>query len=153
MQSIKSRSMILDGAHNPAGMQALRESLDNLYTSTRFHFIFACYADKNGSDMLSNLIRSGDKVYLSELRRKRASFSVPKLINLAEKLGVSANTYPTFANALSAAEANRGNNELIVATGSFIVIREIMQLLGWTTVEDGFSPLNFDLTTTKTIDR
>src|SRR5262249_29955258 len=52
--------IILDGAHNVAGAKALRSSLDEQFPNQNFHFVFSCYANKDGTHMLEALIRPGD---------------------------------------------------------------------------------------------
>src|SRR6185295_18271991 len=41
------RTVLLDGAHNPAGAQALAAALDALYPGRRVHAVFGVLADKD----------------------------------------------------------------------------------------------------------
>jgi len=136
-QIIESKQLILDGAHNPAGINALRESLDYLFANQQFHFIFACYHDKDGLAMLANLLKTGDRLYLVDLLGKRSLFSPTTLVEYAQKLGVRASIYPAVTAALTEATSNCNDNQFIVVTGSFSIIKAIVQALGWQTVEDG----------------
>ncbi len=135
-QLIESEQIILDGAHNPAGIKALRESLDHLFPDQHFHFVFACYHDKDGLTMLSNLLKPGDRLYLVDLLAKRSFFPLSDLAEHAVALGIDANVFPSVQDGLVKARNNRNKEQFIVATGSFFLLRELMQLLGWTTVED-----------------
>ncbi|MGI6191033.1 MAG: bifunctional folylpolyglutamate synthase/dihydrofolate synthase [Eubacterium sp.] len=44
-------AIIIDGAHNPDGVQSLRESLENLFPGRKFTFITGVLADKDYSQM------------------------------------------------------------------------------------------------------
>lgn len=46
---------IVDGAHNPAGIKVLVESVKTLYPGQRFTIIFGCQTDKNCKPMLKSL--------------------------------------------------------------------------------------------------
>lgn len=138
-QIIEAEQIILDGAHNPAGITALRESLDYLFPDMIFHFIFACYHDKDGLIMLSNLLKPGDQLYLVDLPGRRTFFSQSKLAEHANALGCTTSIYSDISTCLSEAKRNCKASEFIVAAGSFVLLRELMQLLGWRTVEVGLN--------------
>ena len=54
MQFIPQRKLIIDGAHNPEGAEALARSLREFYPGRRFHFITGCFADKNADEILAS---------------------------------------------------------------------------------------------------
>jgi dihydrofolate synthase/folylpolyglutamate synthase len=136
-QIIESEKIILDGAHNPAGIKALRESLDYLFPGKQFHFIFGCYHDKDGLIMLFNLLKPGDNLYLVDVMGRRSSFSLSKLAEHASVLGAKTSIYNSIAECLTAVKKSRSTDEFIIATGSFALLTLIMQNLGWTSVESG----------------
>lgn len=53
MQFVPSKKLIVDGAHNPEGAEALAESLKKFYPDRKFHFLCGCFADKNAEEVLS----------------------------------------------------------------------------------------------------
>ena len=116
-QIIESENMILDGAHNPAGVKALRESLDYLFPGQRFHFVFACYADKDGQLMLRNLVQPGDSLYLGTLSGKRSFFANLALAAYAEEFKVPTSIHSTVGEALAEAKIKRRQGEFIVVAG------------------------------------
>ncbi|MBO4400781.1 MAG: bifunctional folylpolyglutamate synthase/dihydrofolate synthase [Selenomonadaceae bacterium] len=65
--------VILDGAHNPHGAAALRESLDEIYPSGRRVWIFGVLADKNFDAMIDILFRAGDFVIVTPPESERAA--------------------------------------------------------------------------------
>lgn len=52
--------IILDGAHNPHGINRLRQEIDKLYTGKAIHIVFASFRDKNISLMLPEIGLVGD---------------------------------------------------------------------------------------------
>jgi dihydrofolate synthase/folylpolyglutamate synthase len=136
-QIIKSLGLILDGAHNLAGIQSLRASLDELFPEQSFRFIFACYENKNAVTMLNTLLKRDDSLYLSEVVSSRAVFSKTTLAKHAVDLGIQVAVFESVALALQSAVKERKPSEYVVATGSFATIKEIVLALGWSQVEDG----------------
>ncbi len=136
LQIIKSLGLILDGAHNLAGAQALRTSLDELFPQQTFKFIFACYENKNAFTMLQALLKPGDSLYVSEVVSNRAGFSKIALAECATKLGIQVAIYDSVEKAMQAALSER-RSQYAIATGSFATIKEIMLAIGWSSVEDG----------------
>ena len=65
--------VILDGAHNPHGAKALRESLDEIYPSGKRVWIFGVLADKNFDAMIEILFRAGDFVIVTPPESERSA--------------------------------------------------------------------------------
>lgn len=56
-------NLIIDGAHNPNGALALRESLDIFYPSEPRRFIFGCLRNKDYATMINALFTPADEIY------------------------------------------------------------------------------------------
>lgn len=54
MQFVPERRLIIDGAHNPEGAEALARSLREFYPQRKFHFITGCFADKNADAIIAS---------------------------------------------------------------------------------------------------
>ena len=54
-QYIKEKNMIIDGCHNPNGIESLVQNLDLYYPNTKRQFIFGCLKNKDYKKMLSKL--------------------------------------------------------------------------------------------------
>ncbi len=65
--------VILDGAHNPHGALALRESLDKNFPTGKRIWIFGVLADKNFDAMIEILFRAGDFVIVTAPDSERAA--------------------------------------------------------------------------------
>ena len=133
---VEAENLILDGAHNPAGALALRTTLEQLYPLAHFQFVIGCFENKNAEKIVDALVRPGDKVYASQAATKRATYDKARLAAFCRERGAHATTFESITEAFKAAKQNQ-SNELIVVTGSFATVREVMFALGWHSVEDG----------------
>ena len=78
----KFGKIIIDGAHNPNGATALRQSLDKYFPTGKRTFIFGALADENFEEMIKILFRADDFVIVTPPNSKRAA----KVEMLCEKL-------------------------------------------------------------------
>ena len=68
----KSPLIIIDGSHNPEGIQNLVKSLQNVAQNREIHVLFACFKDKNIERMLSYLGEYSSDITLTTFPHKRA---------------------------------------------------------------------------------
>ena len=52
-QYVPEKNLLIDGAHNPEGMQALASALKEFYPGEKFHFLAGCFADKNADEVIA----------------------------------------------------------------------------------------------------
>lgn len=128
------RKIVLDGAHNVAGAEALRAALERIHPRRKIQFVIGCFENKNARRIVDALVRAGDCVYASQAATRRATFDKEQLAIFCNERGARASTYETIADAFRAA---LDQSELVVVTGSFATVREVMIALGWKSVEDG----------------
>ena len=57
---------MIDGAHNPSGIKALRDFLDKYFKNEKKTFIFGCLNNKDYEKMLEILLNEGDELYFYE---------------------------------------------------------------------------------------
>jgi dihydrofolate synthase/folylpolyglutamate synthase len=138
-QVIESMGLVLDAAHNVEGGRALRATLDELYPKQSLRFIFACYENKDGVTILQTLLRPKDRLYVSEVSGRRNVFPKTVLARHAEEMGVQVSIHPSVGQALTQAFNERKGDQVIVTTGSFAAIREVLSQLGWMSVEEGLA--------------
>lgn len=58
-------NLIVDASHNPNGVQALRNNLDDYFSNEKRRFIFGCLRNKDYEKMMNILFREGDEIYLN----------------------------------------------------------------------------------------
>ena len=117
---------LLDGAHNPAGIQTLCRSLKNDFSYRRLILIFASLSDKNYSRMLRQLAPLADRIYLPRLGTQRA---VPpeRLARELRRMNIAALETQTVHEALQKALATAKKQDMICAAGSIYLAGEIKQ--------------------------
>ena len=111
---LPEHNLIIDGAHNPNGAIALRESLDIYYPSTPRRFIFGCLKNKNFEEMMNIIFRPNDEIYFYQFNNPNAC-SVKELI---EKCPLPAQEY-------SGAQLIN-SDKLNIICGSFYMINELI---------------------------
>lgn len=142
LQYLPERNLILDGAHNPAGTKALRSALDQNFADKQRIFILGAFANKDVEGLLSNLLRPNDFVIATEVAAKRQVMSSSQIANLVKQFGCDVVCVSDVEKALQVASKQCTKDHVVVATGSFYVVKECMLALGWNSVEDGRSITN-----------
>ena len=117
---------LLDGAHNPAGIDALCRSLKKDFSRRRLILIFGSLADKDYRRMLQKIIPLTSIIILTQLKTKRA-VSVNDIMETVKKMGYPAIVTENVKQAIERAQAMANKQDLICATGSFYLAGEIKQ--------------------------
>lgn len=110
---LKEQNIIIDGAHNPNGTKALRESLDEYFPNQKIKFIFGCLKNKQYSQMMENLFTQNDEIYFYEFDNPNAC--------IYEELASACNFISKPFR-----EFKKDSNILTVICGSFYMIKELM---------------------------
>ena len=136
IQVFEDRRLVLDGAHNPAGALALREALNKLL-NTRYCFVTGFFKNKNVEGFIDNLVTPEDRILTCQVDTRRKTYPVDEILEICRSRKIEACAMESVADALTYATETLREGEMIVATGSFTVLRDVMKELGWKTVEDG----------------
>ncbi len=75
----QKKKLIVDGAHNPEGLYALRCTLKELFPDQRFHFIFGAFADKDTENGLIELLPCARSFTFIQMNTARRSAPVREL--------------------------------------------------------------------------
>lgn len=120
-QYIEDKNLIIDGAHNPNGIRALRQSLDFYYPYDKRRFIFGCLKNKNYSNMVNELFTAGDEIYFYHFGHQNSCE-----IELLQK------ACPFDSNEFTKdTKLDFNDNKLNIICGSFYMIAELAQILGF----------------------
>lgn len=114
-QYIKEKNMIIDAAHNPNGIQALRQSLDFYYPNKYKRFVFGCLKNKDYKTMISNLFEQGDEIYFYH-------FDYPNSATVEELQAVCPYQSKEFTE-----KFNYTDGKLTVVCGSFYMLKELLE--------------------------
>jgi dihydrofolate synthase / folylpolyglutamate synthase len=122
----KNPLFLLDGAHNPAGIEVLRRSLKRDFSYCRLILIFGALTDKDYRRMLGKIVPLASTVILTQIKAKRA-VPVNDLMRSVNEIGGKAIATENVNQAIMQALAMAGKEDLICATGSFYLVGEIKQ--------------------------
>lgn len=118
------RTLLLDGAHNPHGIEALAAHLDRAGLSGRVDLVFGGLADKDLAGMLAPLVPRAARIVFTRPPSPRAEDPA----RLAARFpGSSAVDSP--AEAVRALDGGPGEPPLLVA-GSLYLVGEVLRLFG-----------------------
>jgi dihydrofolate synthase / folylpolyglutamate synthase len=123
---------LLDGAHNPEGVAALAESLDDPFAAGRRPVVavISILDDKDAAGMLSTLLPRCDAIVLTASQNPRA-LPPPTLESLAGQLGgPPAEVIRGPRAALERARELAGPDGLVVATGSIYLVADLLRPAG-----------------------
>jgi len=120
--------ILLDGAHNPEGAEALVKALKSTYKYEKLHLMMGMIENKNHQDVLKHILPIVDTIIMTEpdYRSKKDASS---LADLAEQLrGKSAFELivePDWQKALIKLKKLTGNTDLGVVTGTLYLIADV----------------------------
>lgn len=115
--------LMLDGAHNVAGMAAMAGSLNALKGYSRFLVVIGVMADKDVPAMISSLPGCVTAFYCVTPQVERA-MDAELLKNLFDSLGRQSVACGSVENGIVRAKADAGPDELIIVCGSLFTVGE-----------------------------
>jgi len=69
----EDKKVLVDGAHNPNGIKALRENLDIHFKNQKLRFIFGCLKNKDYPQMVDLLFKDGDEIYFNHFNHANSA--------------------------------------------------------------------------------
>jgi len=117
---------IVDGAHNPAGAKALRETLNSVFPGRPITFLFGVLADKDRHGIIAELIDPADTVVVVSPLSPRA---MPATELAAEISAAHIEVAETIADGLQRARQLAGKEGILCAAGSLYLIGFVRSLI------------------------
>ncbi|MEW5739080.1 MAG: folylpolyglutamate synthase/dihydrofolate synthase family protein [Myxococcota bacterium] len=119
--------VVLDGAHNPAGVEVLVAALDELAQGRPVHLVFGVLADKDSTPMMERLFPRCASVALTPLPSPRSKD--PSTYEAwARSLGPLISLHSSPRQALEAAQRRASPDGLVLVAGSLVLVGEIRRL-------------------------
>jgi dihydrofolate synthase/folylpolyglutamate synthase len=119
-----SPRVLLDGAHNPAGAMALRESLKNGFQFDRLILLIGIMKDKNIQSILQTLAPLADHLILSRPHTERASSPARLLEALGADGRKKAEIIEDLSQAIEKGVSMTRKEDLLCITGSLYTVGE-----------------------------
>ncbi|MDX2231375.1 MAG: folylpolyglutamate synthase/dihydrofolate synthase family protein [Leptolyngbyaceae cyanobacterium bins.349] len=114
------RQILVDGAHNPASAQVLREYVDRLEPQPT-HWVMGMLATKDHADIFKALLRSGDSLALVPVPDHKTA-APETLATLAQDICPALHQCSTYADVVMALEGAIATEQRIVLCGSLYLI-------------------------------
>ena len=124
--------LVIDGAHNAAGMEALAEALPPFLAGRPLVAVVAVLDDKDPAAMLAHLLPLCDQVVFCRIANPRA-LSPATLVSHARQLGgPTAHTERDVHAAVELARELAGSAGVVLATGSIYLLADLLRPRGST---------------------
>jgi dihydrofolate synthase/folylpolyglutamate synthase len=120
--------LVLDGAHNPSGVDALCTALDARNESRDLGLVFGVFSDKDSDPMMRQLFPRARQLYLASLASPRGL--APKSYEaLARQLCSQTAVFETVDEALSTALDAARPESMVLVAGSLHLVAEALATL------------------------
>lgn len=122
----RSPVIILDGAHNVQGVQALIRTLDSIYPDVKVRFLISILADKDYSEMISLFCSKASHIYIAQNQSDRAATAADQAKQV-DKHGVTYTIADSVAQALNLAIGDMSPEDVLICGGSLYTVGEVLQ--------------------------
>lgn len=120
-------TIIIDVAHNPAGMEFFRSQAQHLNASGKVYVILGCANDKDVNTVLEKL-PSNIELILTQASVLRA-MDIQVLSQYATEKGWSFNSFENVSSAIDYAQKLLQEEDILIITGSFFIVADALDYL------------------------
>jgi dihydrofolate synthase/folylpolyglutamate synthase len=132
-----SLHFLLDGAHNPAGVAALKTALTEEFSYARLILLWGAMADKDLHTTLDEIAPLADSIIFTAPQSDRSASGEQLQRCLPEKAQVRVIVTKSVREGIAAAKKLATHDDLICIAGSLYLVGEARQLLMGGLVSDG----------------
>jgi dihydrofolate synthase/folylpolyglutamate synthase len=122
-------SVVLDGAHNPAGAQALADGMREAFPGTRVVAVLGVLADKDVAGVVRSICAVADEVVVTLSPSGRAA-PMRQLAEAVRRCGRPVTAVRDPVEALATAETITGPEGVVLVTGSLFLVGALRGGLG-----------------------
>ncbi|MCK5260885.1 MAG: bifunctional folylpolyglutamate synthase/dihydrofolate synthase [Thermoplasmatales archaeon] len=118
-------TVLLEGAHNPVGMEMLKKTLEEDFDYNRLVLLIGILKDKNIQKMLSTIAPISDIIIVTKSNNVRAC-EPEALKNAVEKIGYKKDLFieDSIPKAIKHAKSMANKNDIICISGSLFTVGE-----------------------------
>jgi dihydrofolate synthase/folylpolyglutamate synthase len=124
----KNPFVLLDGAHNPAAMKHLADSVKQGFPYRRLIVVLGVMGDKDIGKMLRNIVPLADYVIYTRPEYHRAA-DPEALIQAAAPIGKPGVIQPAVSQALCKAKEMAEPADMVLVTGSLFTVGEALSFV------------------------
>jgi len=124
----KKPLIILDGAHNPAGIISLKKSIKAIFPKEKFSFFIGILKDKNWKEMIKKILPLTEEIIFTQPNTERAI--LPENLasfTIKEKKGIKVNIIPSVKIGLEKVKKSKKN---FCICGSLYLAGEVLKYMG-----------------------
>jgi len=126
VQTPAGQTLVLDGAHNPAGAEALRAALQAEFPRAKPTLVFGVFRDKDSASMCRSLAPLAQRVVLTRVHAERTEDPA----NLAPACrAANPQAQIELCHSLGEALERTARDPFLVIAGSLYLVGEAMELL------------------------
>jgi dihydrofolate synthase/folylpolyglutamate synthase len=134
---INGLRFLLDGAHNPAGVSALKQALTDEFSYKRLLLIWGAMADKDLQTTLREIVPLSDMIIFTRPESERSATAEQLQTILPAALQKKAVCTATAGEAIAHARTNATADDLICIAGSLYLVGAARHLLVGALTDDG----------------
>jgi dihydrofolate synthase/folylpolyglutamate synthase len=123
----EAQTLVLDGAHNPAGAEALAMAMRGRFPGRRCTVVLGVLEDKKWSTLCELLAPLGTRILVAPVASPRSA-PPGEVAAVCKRVNPSATV--AAVNSLAEGLRQAGADELVLVTGSLYFIGEALELLG-----------------------
>lgn len=128
MQQLSSQPVvILDGAHNEIGVQALRQSIDHYFPDQKITFFAGMMAEKDYNKMF-DLLGDVSKVFHLISPDLTRGFNTQEVIYELQSRGIQADSVESLQGILDYVNHQAAEDEIIIIFGSLYLVGDLLKL-------------------------
>jgi dihydrofolate synthase / folylpolyglutamate synthase len=129
MTGPSGQRILLDGAHNASGAEALRTAMDEYFPNTAFALLLGVLADKNWRAICDLLAPGAEQIFLAPVGSERTA-APHELATACRAANPTARV--TECASLKQALEQALQHEFLVITGSLYLVGEALEIIGGT---------------------
>jgi dihydrofolate synthase / folylpolyglutamate synthase len=122
-------TIVVDGAHNPAGAEALASAMSEAFGWSRLHLVVAISTNKDVDGIVAALAPLADRSYAARNSSARST-DEERVARPLAGAGIPVEAFGSVSEALQAARDSAGVDDLILVTGSLYTVADARRALG-----------------------
>ncbi len=127
MQIISQKpTVIIDGAHNEEGIEALKNNLIEIFPNKQIYFVLAILRDKNLETIIKDICSISHKIYISKNKSNRAA-EIEDQVEFVKLHNKPYEVHEDVITAVKKAISDADKNDIVMISGSLYTISEVIK--------------------------
>jgi len=119
-------SVIIDGAHNEEGINALKNNLIEIFHGKKIYFVLAILRDKNLETIIQDICSVSNKIYITKNKSTRAAEIEDQEI-FVKKYQKPYEIHENVMTAMKKAISDASADDIVMISGSLYTISEVLK--------------------------